>query len=123
MIDDEIDRHQRIDLGWIAAKMLHGVAHGGEIDHGGDSGEVLQKNSAGSEGNLPARLILGFPGGQRLNVLGTHGFPVFRAEQILQQDFQAIRQMGGLRKCSNRCVEAENGVVTVANTKRCLATQ
>jgi hypothetical protein len=29
MIDDEIDRNQRIDLRWIAAERLHRVAHRG----------------------------------------------------------------------------------------------
>ena len=33
MVDDQIDRHQRIDLFRITAEMLHGVAHGGEVDH------------------------------------------------------------------------------------------
>jgi hypothetical protein len=33
MINDEIDRNQRIDLLGIAAEHLHRVAHGGEIDH------------------------------------------------------------------------------------------
>ena len=36
----------------IAAELLHGVAHGGEIDDAGDSGEILQEDAAGGEGDF-----------------------------------------------------------------------
>ena len=52
MVDDEIDRHQRIDLVRIAAKRLHRVAHGGEIDDGRHAGEILHQHARRTEGDL-----------------------------------------------------------------------
>ena len=37
---------ERIDLGRIAAHLLHGVAHGGQIDDGRHAGEILQQHAA-----------------------------------------------------------------------------
>ena len=42
MIDYEFDGLQRIDQRGVAAEVLHGVAHGGEIDDAGDAGEILE---------------------------------------------------------------------------------
>ncbi len=44
VIDDEIDRHQRVDLFGVAAERLHGVAHGGEIDDRRNAGEILHQH-------------------------------------------------------------------------------
>jgi hypothetical protein len=32
MINDQIDGHQGVDLGWVSTKTLHGISHGSEID-------------------------------------------------------------------------------------------
>ena len=34
----------------------HAVAHGGEVDHGGDAGEVLHQHAGGAEGDFLAGL-------------------------------------------------------------------
>ena len=52
VIDDEIDRNLRIDLLGIAAERLHGVAHGGEIDHRRHAGEVLHQHARRAEGEF-----------------------------------------------------------------------
>ena len=36
------DGQKRIDAAWIAPQVAHRVAHGGEVDDGGNAGEVLQ---------------------------------------------------------------------------------
>ena len=87
MIDDEIDRHQRIDLFRIAAQHLHGVAHGGEIDHGGDAGEILHQHARRPERELA---VGGFglePLRDREDVLLGNGAAVLVAQQIFQQTF------------------------------------
>ena len=69
MVDDEIDRNQRIDLLRIAAEMVHGVAHGGEIDHGGHPGEVLHQHARRPKGDLAVRCLGLEPLRHRLDVL------------------------------------------------------
>ena len=56
MVDDEIDRHQRIDLVGIAAERGHRVAHRGEIDHRRHAGEVLHQHARRAERDLVLRL-------------------------------------------------------------------
>ena len=52
MVDDEVDRHQRIDLFRIAAERPHGIAHRGEIDHRRHAGEILHQDARRPEGDL-----------------------------------------------------------------------
>ena len=68
MVDDEIDRHQRIDLLRVAAERGHGVAHRGEIDHRRHAGEILHQHARRAVGDLDAGLALvGQPAGDRLD--------------------------------------------------------
>jgi hypothetical protein len=55
MIDHEIDRNQRVDLGGSPAEMLHRVAHRREIDHRRNAGEVLHQHARRAERNLAIR--------------------------------------------------------------------
>ena len=52
MVDHQFGGQQRIDFFGIAAEVAHRVAHGGEIDHGRDAGEILQQNASGHEGDF-----------------------------------------------------------------------
>ena len=54
MVDDEVDRDQRIDLLRVAAERAHRVAHRGEVDDCGDAGEVLHQH--------PRRAVLDLAG-------------------------------------------------------------
>ena len=92
MIDDEIHRHQRIDLLRIAAEHLHGVAHGGEVDHRGHAGEILHQHARRPKGDFA---LGGFglePLCDRLDVLFGDRAAVFIAQQILKQDLERERQ-------------------------------
>jgi hypothetical protein len=92
VIDDQLGRQQRVDPGGVAAQAPHRLAHGGQIDHRGNAGEILQQDAAGLKGDLVGGLGLGLPAGQRADVGGAHRAPVLRAQQILQQDAQRKRQ-------------------------------
>jgi hypothetical protein len=46
VVDDELHRHERLDLRRIAAELGHRVAHGGQVGDGGDAGEVLHEHAA-----------------------------------------------------------------------------
>ena len=69
MVDDEIDRHQRIDLVRIAAERHHRVAHRGEIDHRRHAGEILHQHARRAKGDLVLLLAaIVEPRGDRLDV-------------------------------------------------------
>ncbi len=92
MIDHQINRHQRVDLLRIAAKLFHGVAHRGQIDHRRHAGEILHQDA-----RRPKRdFALGRPGLEPLRdgqdvVLGDRA-AVLVAQQVFQQDLERKRQ-------------------------------
>ncbi len=94
VVDDEIDRDQRIDLVRVAAERRHRVAHRREIDDGGDAGEVLHQDARGTEGDLVLGLaaIVG-PGGDRLHVRLLDAAAILVAEQVLEDDLERKRQL------------------------------
>ena len=94
VVDDELDRDERVDLGRVAAEVGHRVAHRGEVDHARDAREVLQHHARGRERDLLRRLRGVVPGGERLDVGGADADPVLVAEQVLEQDLQRERQAG-----------------------------
>ncbi len=94
MIDDEIDRHERIDLLRIAAERGHRVAHGGEIDDGGNAGEVLHQDAGRTKRDLALGLALvDEPFGDRLNIVFGDRAAVLEAQQIFEQDLHRERQL------------------------------
>ena len=48
----------------VAAELGHGVAHGGEIDHGRHAGEVLHQHARRAEGDLGPGLAVLQPGAE-----------------------------------------------------------
>ena len=75
MVDDEVDRHQRIDPFGIAAERPHRVAHGGEVDHRRHAGEILHQNARRAEGDLAIALLRRQPGGHGLDIVGADRRP------------------------------------------------
>ena len=95
MVDDEIDRNQRIDLLRIAAKRDHRVAHRGEIDHGRHAGEVLHQHPRRAEGDfvlLFAAIV--DPRRDRLDVFLLDRAPVFVAQQVFEHDLEREGKLG-----------------------------
>lgn len=52
MVDNEIDRHKRVDLSGVTSKAVHGLSHGGKIYHCGYTCEVLEDNTGWAEGDF-----------------------------------------------------------------------
>ena len=88
MIDDEVDRHQRIDLLGVAAEHLHGVAHGGEIDHRGHAGEILHQHARRTKGDFALRGLGLEPLRDRLDVLLVDRAAILVAQQVLKQHLE-----------------------------------
>ena len=85
VIDDEIDRHQRIDLVGIRAHALHGFAHGGKIDHARHAGEVLENDARRLERNLGRLGSGGLPVGEAYHVVTRDLILIARAQRSFEQ--------------------------------------
>ncbi len=81
MVDDQLGGKERIDARGIAAHALDRLAHGGEIDDGGDAGEILQQDARGHEGDFFLRGV-GSPAGEGANVLGANEAAIFATQEI-----------------------------------------
>ena len=98
MVDYEVDRHQRVDPGRVAAQVPHGIAHGGEIDDRGHAREVLHQHARRTIGDL-ARGGPGLqPVGNGADVVRLDRAAVLEAQEIFEQDFQGDRQPGAALK-------------------------
>src|SRR5205823_5797109 len=49
VVDDEVDRDERLDLRGVLARALHRRTHCGEVDRRRDTGVVLKKDAARTE--------------------------------------------------------------------------
>ena len=94
VVDDQLGRGQRVDLRRVAAELLDGLTHGGEVHDAGHAGEVLHDHAGRRELDLLARLGLGVPAAERPDVVGGDVRAVLGAEQVLQQHLQAVRAGG-----------------------------
>ena len=92
VVDHQVDRDERVDARGVAAQVVHRVAHRGQVDDRGHAGEVLHQDAGGLEGDLDARLGVGVPAGDRLDVVGGDGVAVLEPQRVLQQDLQRVRQ-------------------------------
>src|SRR6185437_15420723 len=97
MVDDEVDRHQRIDLLRIGLELFGRIAHGGEVDNGGDAGKVLHQHAGGAEGDLVLGLAFVLePGGDRLDIVRIDAAAVLEAQQVFQHYLEGLGQPGNV---------------------------
>ena len=94
VVDDEVDRDQRVDLAGIAAELGNRIAHRGEIDHARHAGEILQQHARGAVLDLAGRFDrVVLPVDQRFHVMRRNGeAAVFEPQQVFQQHFHRKRQ-------------------------------
>ncbi len=94
MVDDQFSWGERIDLVGVAAQGFHGIAHGGQIDHAGHAGEILQHHTRRREGDFGVWLGLGIPVQERIDIGAGDIDAVLGAKQVFKEDFQGIGQLG-----------------------------
>ena len=95
MVDDEVDRGQRIDLFRISPEFNNAVAHCREIDHGRNAGKILHEHARRPVGNLlgiPAAVPA--PIGKSTDVVGIDACPVLEPEHVLEHDVKDGRKLG-----------------------------
>ncbi len=88
MIDDQLRRLQRIDPVRIAAQLLHGIAHRGQIHHGRHAGEILHQDAGRAKGDFDGRFGLRVPVCQCLDVLAGNRDAVLVAQQVFEEDLE-----------------------------------
>ena len=94
VVYDELGGLEGVDFFRVAAQGTHGIAHGGEVDDGGNTGEVLHEDAGGHVGDLAGRFCPGIPLGEELDVVGGDGAAVFVAEEVFEQDAEREGQTG-----------------------------
>ncbi len=123
MVDHQVDRGQRIDLLGVAAQGDHGVAHRGEIDHGGHAGEILHQHAGRAESDLAVAGAVLQPLPDRLDVVDGDAAVVFRAQQILQQHAQGQGQLGEIAQGALGSLQGEIVVGFAADGQAALGFQ
>ena len=94
VVDDEIDGHQRIDLGRIAAELGHAVAHRGEIDDGGNAGEILHQHASRTEADFLFGLAFVVePTGHRGDIGLGDRTSVLVAQKVFEQNLHRIGEL------------------------------
>jgi hypothetical protein len=77
VVDDEVDRLERIDALRVSAEPRDRVAHRGEVDDGRDAGEILKQHTARAESDLLFAPVADVPAGHRLDVFALDEGVVF----------------------------------------------
>ena len=116
VVDNQLSGHEGVDLVGVAPHLLHGVAHRGQIDDRRHAGEVLHHHARGRERDLLGRLVVGVPGGYRLDILRPDRLSVLVAQQVLEQDLQRERQPRDVELGLQR-VQAVDLVLRVADAE------
>ena len=108
VVDDKINRVQRVNLVGIATQGNQPVAHRRKVDNCGNAGEILHQHACGTVSDL-ARVLaaLGTPFGEGLDVIDGDSFAIFETQHVLKHHLKRgwqvreITQTGFLR-CRNR---------------------
>ena len=92
VVDDQIDRNEGLDHGGILARRGDRIAHGGQVDQEGHTGEILQHDAGDHERNLLGGRLLRLPRGKDSHILLADFAAVAIAEHGFQDDANAHRQ-------------------------------
>src|SRR5262245_60189093 len=92
MVDDEIDRRERVDLFRVAAEIEDGPPHRREIDDRRHTGQILHQDARRAEGDLAVGTLVAKPRADRLDIVDSDGTAVFEAHEVFQEDLQRYRQ-------------------------------
>jgi len=88
VVDDQLHRHHRVDLGGVAALVGNGVAQAGEIDQRGLAQDVVAHHARREPGEIQVALAFD----ELLERIGERG-RVAAAYQILGEDAGGVREL------------------------------
>ena len=113
VINHEFCWREGVDLLRVPAQVDNGLAHRGEIDDAGNTGEVLQNHASGSELNFSGGLSGVIPIPHRRDLLLGDVGAIFGAQQVFQQDLEAK----GQRLVTRNSIDTEDFVVTLPHAQ------
>jgi hypothetical protein len=95
VVDDQINRSQRVDALCIAAKALDAVAHRGKVHHSRNAGEILHQHAGRTIGDF-ARVATGVlaPIGEGLDVIDGNRLGIFKAQHVFQHHLERGGKFG-----------------------------
>ena len=102
VVDDEVDRHQRVDPAGIGPAAVDGGAQRGQVDDGGHAGQILHEHAGRHEGELRTGMRRR-PGRQGADVVLAHVLAAGPAQEVLEQHADRVRE----RQRVDQAVEAE----------------
>jgi hypothetical protein len=116
MVDDEIDGLEWIDLLRVAAEPGERVAHCGEVDDGGNAGEILEEHAGCAERDFLLDAAFDVPLCQGFDVRRLDELSVLVSEEVLEEDLETEGKAGGVAAGGRiEGVEAEIRVVPPAD--------
>jgi len=69
MVDDQIDRYQRVDFHGVAPEIFYDIPHGDKIHHCGNTGKILHQNPCRMKRYFHRFVISFFPPGNLEHIL------------------------------------------------------
>ena len=113
MVDDQVDRHQRVDLPRVFAGTLHRGSHRREVNDGRHACEVLHEDASGKKRQLGVGRRQGGPVREHADVRLFRDARLDKANEALEQDLDRHREVrqvfaAGVRQVLQR-VEVEAG--------------
>jgi hypothetical protein len=99
MVDDQVDRHQRLDAPWIEPACLRHMPHRRQIAKQGHAGEILQHDTRDDQGNLLAARRPRPPLGKFEDVPLADPLSITVAQQRFENDAQGHRQASDSCRC------------------------
>jgi len=98
VIDDQIDRHERLDNLRVLAEAVGGGAHGGQVDEERHAGEVLQQHARDHERDFLGALGVRRPRRQRGHVFFGDLPAIDVAKNRFEDDADGNRELGDVFK-------------------------
>src|SRR5690606_10754556 len=99
VVDNQINRHKRVDLFWISTKCLETITHCSQIDNRGNAGKVLHENASRTICDLgPGLTAVYQPFGYIFDIRLLNRAVILEAKQILKKHLHRERKLGNAIK-------------------------
>ena len=96
MVDDDVNRHQRLNLARRHALTLRSSAHRREVVQCTEADQILQNDTHDHKRNLRGARAFGLPGGECFDVFFADALAVAMTDQCFEHDADRARQAGDL---------------------------
>ena len=93
MVNNELCRCERVDLGGVTTEFGNCFTHGGKVNYTGNTGEVLHDDTSRSELDLSVGLSRRNPATQGLDLLSGDISAILSAKKVLKENLEAVGQL------------------------------